>query len=218
VQSFVGEVTRTWNQYGHAALIYGDGYIESGLPSDETDFGNLTIMGWVSATDTGTDHHLISGIYYDDDNFFYFGRENNELMCEIKAGGLYTKLTDPVVGYNDGEIHQFAISSGPSGVYLYYDGKPVVSGDAIGTSTTDDNQWAVGALSVPGDTQWGWLGIMSSIVFWNHPLTEKDIYETYKLGPSLGTGGELDPAFYGAISPASSSFNPAWAYTSNQVL
>lgn len=211
-----------WSTGPHGPLINlpSNDYITTGITRTETNMASLTISAWVSTVSSGTGREAFISTYYDVDNFFYFGRNNNRPYWELKSGGNYdSQNTEAVEAHRDGTLHSFIGSSGDYDFSWYFDGELIDTNGfgGFGDSTMSAGPWRIGSDADGGG---GWVGNISSFQMWNRGLNAKEAKEVYLLGPSLGLNenAELNAPYFGAISQGVSGFNPAWAFNSNRIL
>ena len=206
-----------WYKDDYGLSLYFDGTHRcyTDRDSQDYDFTHSSFMFWCSTESVGIGEEWMIERYVDSDNRIQLGRENNVARFEGKYGGSSTVLVyGPAI--NDGKLHcVVGILDGDVGGDMWVDG---VKG-TTDTSLPGAGTFNTGNLDIGGAGSDGWLGTISSAVYWNRVLTAEDVWELYQLGPSLGLGDYDDINLFAVASQGGgSAFQPAWAANSNLIL
>ncbi len=207
-------VAGTWlyDEYGPVLDVSAGGsYVVTTRQSQDYDWTQLTFMFWATLPiGVGGDDEYFFDINVDSVNKCSFGHDSDLMTFQARLGGGGAITTYSAHDYDDGKVHCYigTLDAVVGGVF-YIDGEYVDNDTSVPLAATMDTDF----LPIGFD---GWLGTISSAVWWDRTLTAAEAYEVYKRGPSLGLNEDkFNPAFYTASQGAGSAFKAAFAMNSN---
>lgn len=209
--------TAVWgaDTVGPCIVLNEDTNLSTKTVTDDYIWDNITFSYWATTTSSNTSSEYLMRIDAGGGNYIRFGKNNVQGFVAVSKADNgtqrynYKSTPDCIDGYS----HHWVFMADKVGTYIYYDGQLYDFDGPMSSGNGDQNGWTVG-----GDGSNGWRGRIDSVSIWKRALSANEIYELYRLGPTLRLNDRLRWPLFTAALPEVPTFNAAFACNSNQIL